>query len=154
MVEKVHGTDTWSGTVQTKIFFNYYSLNSLLMLFFMFFYHSFLLIFISPFRLLFLSLSPSLSLYICILYLIIYTIFTLTLFVYYSLSKQNVSFFLTFSFFLRYFQQEPNTSMRRCEELPWHLQLCRKWGPLKDTIADLKTFEMMYSRYVIVLQFN
>ena len=63
-------------------------------------------------------------------------------------------FFLTFSFFLRYFQQEPNTSMRRCEELPWHLQLCRKWGPLKDTIADLKTFEMMYSRYVIVLQFN
>ena len=101
------------------------------------------------------SLSLSLSLYIY-MYIISYYLhyFTLTLFVYYSLSKQNVSLFLTFSFFLRYFQQEPNTSMRRCEELPWHLQLCRKWGPLKDTIADLKTFEMMYSRYVIVLQFN
>ena len=34
--------------------------------------------------------------------------------------------------------------MRRCEELPWHLQLCRKWYALKDTLTDLKTFELMY----------
>jgi hypothetical protein len=35
--------------------------------------------------------------------------------------------------------------MRRCEELPWHLQLCRKWYTLKDTLTDLKTFELMFS---------
>ena len=48
----------------------------------------------------------------------------------------------------RYFAREPNSSMRRCEELPWHLQLCRKWTSLKDTLADLKTFDMMYTRCV------
>ena len=46
---------------------------------------------------------------------------------------------------IRYFQKLPNTSMRRCEELPWHLQLCRKWYVLKDALSDLKTFDMMYS---------
>lgn len=46
---------------------------------------------------------------------------------------------------IRYFQKLPNTSMRRCEELPWHLQLCRKWYVLKDALSDLKTFDMMYT---------
>ena len=44
---------------------------------------------------------------------------------------------------IRHFQKEPNT-MRRCEELPWHLQLCRRWHAMKDTLVDLSTFEMMY----------
>ena len=102
------------------------------------------------------SLSLSLSLSLYIYNILLSTLFSLYLCLYIIVyqSKMFLYLFLTFSFFLRYFQQEPNTSMRRCEELPWHLQLCRKWGPLKDTIADLKTFEMMYSRYVIVLQFN
>jgi len=46
---------------------------------------------------------------------------------------------------IRYFQRLPTSSMRRCEELPWHLQLCRKWHVLKDALADLKTFDMMYT---------
>jgi hypothetical protein len=44
---------------------------------------------------------------------------------------------------IKHFQREANC-MRRCEELPWHLQLCRKWYILKDTLTDLKTFELMY----------
>jgi hypothetical protein len=42
-----------------------------------------------------------------------------------------------------YFQHQPNT-LRRCEELLWHLKICRKWHTLKDTVADLKTFDLMY----------
>jgi hypothetical protein len=45
---------------------------------------------------------------------------------------------------IRHFQSEANT-MRRCEELPWHLQICHKWHVLKDTLVDLKTFEMMFT---------
>jgi hypothetical protein len=45
----------------------------------------------------------------------------------------------------RVFVQREATCMRRCEELPWHLQLCRKWYTLKDTLTDLKTFELMFS---------
>ena len=44
---------------------------------------------------------------------------------------------------IHHFQNERN-SMRRCEELPWHLQLCRRWHNMKDTLTDLSTFEMMY----------
>lgn len=44
---------------------------------------------------------------------------------------------------IRFFQRQMN-SMRRCEELPWHLQICRKWYALRDAMADLRTFEMMY----------
>jgi hypothetical protein len=44
---------------------------------------------------------------------------------------------------IKHFQRESNC-MRRCEELPWHLQLCRKWYILKDTLTDLKTFELMF----------
>jgi len=44
---------------------------------------------------------------------------------------------------IRHFQKERN-SMRRCEELPWHLQLCRRWHAMKDALVDLSTFEMMY----------
>ena len=44
---------------------------------------------------------------------------------------------------IKHFQRESN-SMRRCEELPWHLQICRKWHTMKDCLVDLDTFEMMY----------
>ena len=43
---------------------------------------------------------------------------------------------------IQYFQTEPNT-LRKCEELPWHLKICRKWNTLKDTLSELKTFDMM-----------
>jgi hypothetical protein len=42
-----------------------------------------------------------------------------------------------------FFQRQLN-SMRRCEELLWHLQICRKWYALRDTLVDLRTFNMMY----------
>lgn len=45
---------------------------------------------------------------------------------------------------IQYFQTEPN-SLRRCEELPWHLKICRKWNTLRDTLVDLKTFDLMYN---------
>jgi hypothetical protein len=48
------------------------------------------------------------------------------------------------SLLIQHFQTEPN-SLRKCEELPWHLKICRKWGALKDTLCELKTFDMMYN---------
>jgi len=45
---------------------------------------------------------------------------------------------------IKYFQNE-EVSMRRCEELPWHLKICRKWHALKDTLVDLKTFDLMFN---------
>lgn len=45
---------------------------------------------------------------------------------------------------INYFQSVPN-SLRRCEELPWHLQICRQYTVLKNTIGDLRTFDLMYS---------
>jgi len=42
-----------------------------------------------------------------------------------------------------FFQRQLN-SMRRCEELLWHLQICRKWYALRDALVDLRTFNMMY----------
>lgn len=44
---------------------------------------------------------------------------------------------------IKHFQQEVN-SMRRCEELPWHLQICRRWHTMKECLVDLSTFKMMY----------
>lgn len=44
---------------------------------------------------------------------------------------------------IKHFQEE-NNSMRRCEELPWHLQICRRWHTMKDCLVDLNTFKMMY----------
>ena len=44
---------------------------------------------------------------------------------------------------IRFFQCKKN-SLRRCEELPWHLQICKKWTSLKDIVSDLRTFELMY----------
>ena len=44
---------------------------------------------------------------------------------------------------IKHFQKQEN-NMRRCEELPWHLQLCRKWHSVKEVLVDLDTFEMMY----------
>jgi hypothetical protein len=41
-----------------------------------------------------------------------------------------------------YFQKQPS-SLRRSEELPWHLESTRKWYALRDTLVDLKTFEIM-----------
>lgn len=48
------------------------------------------------------------------------------------------------SYMIKFFKRESNT-MRRCEELPWHLQLCKKWQGLRDTLGDLDTFDMMYT---------
>lgn len=45
---------------------------------------------------------------------------------------------------INYFQRQSN-SLRRCEELPWHLQICRKWYILKDALTDLASFEMMFN---------
>ncbi|CAM9706100.1 unnamed protein product [Chrysoparadoxa australica] len=44
---------------------------------------------------------------------------------------------------VRYFENQP-PSLRRCEELPWHLCKCYKWRGLKDTLVDLRTFELMW----------
>jgi hypothetical protein len=35
-------------------------------------------------------------------------------------------------------------SLRRCEELPWHLQICRRWFALRDEMSDLETFDFMF----------
>lgn len=43
---------------------------------------------------------------------------------------------------IKYFQTEPN-SMRKCEELPWHLKICRKWHALRDALVDLEAFDLM-----------
>lgn len=42
---------------------------------------------------------------------------------------------------VRYFQAQA-PSPRRCEELPWHLNKCYRWHPLKNTLVDLRTFEV------------
>ena len=34
--------------------------------------------------------------------------------------------------------------MRRCEELPWHLKLTRKWYALKNLLITLDTFSLMF----------
>lgn len=44
---------------------------------------------------------------------------------------------------VRYFHSEVPKSLRRCEELPWHQRLCHRWHSLRETIADLDTFELM-----------
>ena len=45
---------------------------------------------------------------------------------------------------ITYFQGVSN-SLRRCEELPWHLQICRQYTVLRNTIGDLRTFDLMFS---------
>lgn len=35
-------------------------------------------------------------------------------------------------------------SRRRAEELPWHLKHCRQWSSLRDTLANVPTFETMF----------
>ena len=45
---------------------------------------------------------------------------------------------------ITFFENQPN-SMRRCEELPWHLQICHRWNALKDALIDIRTFYMMYA---------
>lgn len=44
---------------------------------------------------------------------------------------------------IQYFLSQGN-SLRKCEELPWHLKICRKWTSLKDCLVDLKTFDLMF----------
>jgi hypothetical protein len=43
---------------------------------------------------------------------------------------------------IRFFEKK-NNSLRRCEELPWHLKICRRWFNLKAFVSDLKSFKMM-----------
>lgn len=44
---------------------------------------------------------------------------------------------------LIHFFERKQTSLRRCEELPWHLKICRRWFSLKSFVSDLKTFKIM-----------
>ena len=44
---------------------------------------------------------------------------------------------------VKYFSRH-SPSLRRCEELPWHLQRVRRWVQLNATLADLRTFELMF----------
>jgi hypothetical protein len=43
---------------------------------------------------------------------------------------------------IRFFEKKSN-SHRRCEELPWHLQICRRWYSLKADVSHLDTFHTM-----------
>ncbi|GMH64647.1 hypothetical protein TL16_g04012 [Triparma laevis f. inornata] len=43
------------------------------------------------------------------------------------------------------FFMEQRPSLRRCEELPWHLRKCRKWTALRNVLVDLRTFDIMYN---------
>lgn len=45
---------------------------------------------------------------------------------------------------IHYFQSQPSGLLRRCEELPWHLQVCRQWLALRDFLVDLRAFRAMY----------
>lgn len=45
---------------------------------------------------------------------------------------------------IHYFQSQPSGLLRRCEELPWHLQVCRHWVALRDFLMDLRAFRAMY----------
>ncbi len=45
---------------------------------------------------------------------------------------------------INYFQKLPIT-LRRCEELLWHLKICHRWYSLKDSTADLQTFDIMFN---------
>lgn len=44
---------------------------------------------------------------------------------------------------VKHFLSQPNC-LRKCEELPWHLKICRKWNLLKDCLVDLTTFDLMF----------
>lgn len=44
---------------------------------------------------------------------------------------------------LIHFFQRKKHSLRRCEELPWHLKICRRWYSLRNVLSDLRTFNIM-----------
>ena len=44
---------------------------------------------------------------------------------------------------LIHFFQRKKHSLRRCEELPWHLKICRRWHSLRNVLSDLRTFNIM-----------
>lgn len=46
---------------------------------------------------------------------------------------------------IHYFQSQSSGLLRRCEELPWHLQVCQHWLALRDFLVDLRAFRCMYS---------
>jgi hypothetical protein len=51
---------------------------------------------------------------------------------------------------IRFFEKKSN-SHRRCEELPWHLKICRKWYTLKADVAHLDTFHtMLHVRFPVL----
>ena len=45
---------------------------------------------------------------------------------------------------IQYFQSQPSSLLRRCEELPWHLHVCQEWKALKSFLVELDTFQTMY----------
>ena len=60
----------------------------------------------------------------------------------YILKRNGGSLLSWHQLLVQHFQTEPN-SLRKCEELPWHLKICRKWHTLRDTLVDLRTFDLM-----------
>eukprot|EP01034_Spumella_vulgaris_P021817 gene21817-27886_t len=62
----------------------------------------------------------------------------------YILNRGGKSLHYWHHLIIQYFQTEPN-SLRKCEELPWHLKICKKWNTLRDTLVDLRTFDLMFN---------
>ena len=52
---------------------------------------------------------------------------------------------------VKYFSRHA-PSLRRCEELPWHLQRVRRWVQLNATLADLRTFELMFEHPMLKIE--
>lgn len=60
----------------------------------------------------------------------------------YIFPRGNGSVIYWHNLIIEYFRTQPN-SLRKCEELPWHLKICRKWTSLKNSLVDLKAFDLM-----------
>ncbi len=71
-------------------------------------------------------------------------LFRRTIYDKYILPRGGGSLYHWHHLIIHYFRTQPNT-LRKCEELPWHLKICRKWSSLKDTLVDLKTFDLMFN---------
>ena len=53
------------------------------------------------------------------------------------------------SILINYFIDKYPTT-RRSEELPWHLYKCERWSTLKNTLIDLRTFDIMYNKDTVL----
>lgn len=71
-------------------------------------------------------------------------VFRNTILAKYVLQKGGKTLQFWHNMMIQYFRIQSNT-LRKCEELPWHLKICRKWTSLKDTLVDLQTFDLMFN---------